>query len=312
MKKVLALAFLVSFVWAQVPRTMNYQGKLTDADGVAIDDTCTITFRIYNAPTDGDLLWYQTMTVNVVNGLFDVQLDLSINGGDTLKFDRPYWMALQVRSDPEMTPREKLAPVSYSFRSVYSTSVDSALQSVSSSANTTGRVGHIMFVPYESSSITESASNDTIYIAAIGGSSGSGSCPKIRRVRMTSSTYNGNLGGYSGANQKCVNEFGPGWHMCNQAELNSANVSSYQSYPAPFRFDYEYVYFGAYGWYAPTTSSSGTMGHTTYDCNTWASSSGTGYRAYIRRTNTTGNSLYFFGSEGISCSSSCHIWCCED
>ncbi|GEM_PF-4756416 len=110
---------IFGMVFAQVPRIMNYQAKLTDAGGVAINDTCTIIFRIYDAATGGNLLWCDTMTVDVVNGLFDVQLDLSHNGGDTLKFNRPYWIALKVRDDPEMTPREKLAPVSFAFRSIY-------------------------------------------------------------------------------------------------------------------------------------------------------------------------------------------------
>ncbi len=123
---VVSLVFLSVITFAAPPHIMNYQGKLTDADGVALNGTYTITFRIYDADTGGNLLWYQTQSVEVVNGLFDVQLDLSINGGDTLKFDRPYWIALQVESDPEMTPREKLAPVAFSFRAIYSDTTDYA------------------------------------------------------------------------------------------------------------------------------------------------------------------------------------------
>ncbi|GEM_PF-1404741 len=118
-----ALVFVLLFsavVFADdVPRIMNYQGKLTDASGVALDGTYSITFRIYDDSTGGNLLWYETKMVDVVNGLFDVQLNLSINGGDTLKFNRPYWITLEVESDGEMTPREKLAPVSFAFRSIY-------------------------------------------------------------------------------------------------------------------------------------------------------------------------------------------------
>ena len=134
MRKILTLAAILLLVavsaLAEVPRVINYQAKLTDADGVAINDTCTITFRIYDAETGGNLLWCDTMTVDVVNGLFDVQLDLSINGGDTLKFDRPYWIALEVRDAPEMTPREKLAPVSFAFRSIYADTADYASSSL--------------------------------------------------------------------------------------------------------------------------------------------------------------------------------------
>ncbi|HDG68164.1 MAG TPA: hypothetical protein ENG11_03350, partial [candidate division Zixibacteria bacterium] len=58
---------LSAVVFAQVPRIMNYQAKLTDSDGAVINDTCTIIFRIYDAATGGNLLWCDTMTVNVVN-----------------------------------------------------------------------------------------------------------------------------------------------------------------------------------------------------------------------------------------------------
>jgi len=130
-------------VFAQVPRIMNYQGKLTDASGVALNGTYSITFRIYDDPTetDGHLLWCDTVTVNVVNGLFDVQLDLSHNGGDTLKFDRPYWIALEVGSDGEMTPREKLAPVSFAFRSIYADTADYASGSLTKQDFRLGPVG---------------------------------------------------------------------------------------------------------------------------------------------------------------------------
>ncbi len=121
MGKAATFAFTLFFaVFAQVPRTMDYRGYLTDAGGNPLDGTYSITFRIYDAATGGNLLWYETKSVTIANGYFDVQLDLSTNGGDTLKFDRPYWLALKVGSDAEMSPREKLAPVSFAFRSIYS------------------------------------------------------------------------------------------------------------------------------------------------------------------------------------------------
>ena len=132
---VVGLQCFALLVFAEIPRIMNYQAKLTDSSGVAINDTCTITFLLYASESGTDTLWYETKTVDVVNGLFDVQLNLSINGGDTLKFDRPYWMALKVRDDPEMTPREKLAPVSFAFRSVYADTADYALDLGGGSGN---------------------------------------------------------------------------------------------------------------------------------------------------------------------------------
>ena len=120
------LLFCCAFVMAQVPRAMNYQGYLTSSGGTPLNGTYSITFRIYDAATGGNLLWYETKSVTVTNGYFDVQLDLSVNGGDTLKFGRPYWIALEVGSDGEMSPREKLAPVVFAFRSIYADTADYA------------------------------------------------------------------------------------------------------------------------------------------------------------------------------------------
>ncbi|MBN1756529.1 tail fiber domain-containing protein [bacterium] len=104
---------------AQVPRSINYQGKLTNPSGVALEGYANIDFRLYATETGGTPLWHETKTVYIDKGLFDVQLDLSINGGDTLKFNMPYWLALEVDTDGEMDPRQTLATVSYSFRSIY-------------------------------------------------------------------------------------------------------------------------------------------------------------------------------------------------
>ncbi|MCD6417681.1 hypothetical protein J7M00_02725 [bacterium] len=131
---VLALLFS-AVVFADPPRIMNYQAKLTNSSGVALDGNYTIDFRIYAVETGGSPIWHQKKTVTVTNGLFDVQLNLSLTGdtededtsrGDTLKFDRPYWITLEVGSDGEMSPREKLAPVSFAFRSIYADTADYA------------------------------------------------------------------------------------------------------------------------------------------------------------------------------------------
>lgn len=106
---------------AQIPRTMNYQAKLTDTGGVALNGDHSVTFKLWDAVTGGNNIWWETKTVTVTNGLFDEELDLSINGGDTLKFGRPYWMELTINGET-LSPREKLAPVSYAYRAIYADS----------------------------------------------------------------------------------------------------------------------------------------------------------------------------------------------
>ncbi len=115
---VLAFVLLVTFgVYAQVPRLMNYQGVLTDADGNPVNDSLSVQFSIYATATGGSALWTETQTVTITDGVFNVLLGsanpipYSIFDGD----DR--YLSLKVGSDLEMAPRKKLVSVGYSFHS---------------------------------------------------------------------------------------------------------------------------------------------------------------------------------------------------
>ncbi|MCD6502369.1 hypothetical protein J7L01_07175, partial [bacterium] len=61
-----------------MPRVIQYQGKLTNLSGVGYNDTLDMSFRIFNAPTGGIILWTEAHTgandVPIVKGLFDVAL----------------------------------------------------------------------------------------------------------------------------------------------------------------------------------------------------------------------------------------------
>lgn len=122
MKRLAILLCLLSFssLIAQIPQTINYQGKLTDPDGVAIDTPVDITFAIYDVPTGGTALWTENHTsVPVNHGLFDVIL------GETtsldLPFDQPYYIELTVDGEV-LSPRTALNTVAYSFHSEMSDS----------------------------------------------------------------------------------------------------------------------------------------------------------------------------------------------
>ena len=120
------ILFLAAPLFAAVPRIMNYQAKLTDSSGVALSGTHPITFYILknsdpSTDSSGDTLWAETLSVTVTNGLFDVTLgDIhSIN----LDFSVPYYMELVVDGET-MSPREKLAPVSFAYRAIYADTAD--------------------------------------------------------------------------------------------------------------------------------------------------------------------------------------------
>jgi len=106
---------LLATSYAQIPHLINYQGKLTDSSGNPVPDgTHSITFRIYNLESGGDILWQETQNLLISKGIFSCLL-----GGVTelnLAFDQPYWLAIKVGSDSEMTPRQQLASMGYAIR----------------------------------------------------------------------------------------------------------------------------------------------------------------------------------------------------
>jgi len=109
---------------AEVPRIINYQGKVTEIDGVAVIGPRDMTFRIYDDPSAGSLLWNESHTaVSIINGLFDVQLG-SISAIN-LDFSEEYWLEIEVDGEI-LEPRQKLSSVPYAFRAIWADSIEGA------------------------------------------------------------------------------------------------------------------------------------------------------------------------------------------
>ena len=111
-----------------VPSQLNYQGYLSNAsDTSAFEGTVDMTFRIYNAPTSGIVLWAEVHSnVPVVRGLFSVNLgeNTAIPMG---VFDGSIrYLEIEVESEA-LSPRKKLVSVGYGYRSQIA---DTALYSV--------------------------------------------------------------------------------------------------------------------------------------------------------------------------------------
>lgn len=125
----IAIICLVVFTWsavAQIPRLLSYQGVLTDALGnPAPDGDTTFTFRLYETASGGTAIWGETKTLTLTRGLFSTMLgDVTAFGANVL-FDEPYWLGIQVETDPELSPRIQLGSAAYSLRSVYADTADS-------------------------------------------------------------------------------------------------------------------------------------------------------------------------------------------
>jgi len=117
---------------AGVPKTINYQGRLTDSSGAAIPDgSYDFTFAMYD--DDGLQLWssQQSTAIQVTNGLFSVSLGeapMVPLPEDLFLINATLHLGITVGNDPEMVPRTKLTAVPYSFHSLSADTARSVAQ----------------------------------------------------------------------------------------------------------------------------------------------------------------------------------------
>ncbi len=110
----LCLLFIGQAVLGQIPKTMSYQGVLTDAGGAPVSDgDYSLTFKLYEVASGGSAVWSETQTVAVSEGIFNAILG-SVSPLN-LAFDKPYWLGLAVAPGTELTPRTPLASAPYSL-----------------------------------------------------------------------------------------------------------------------------------------------------------------------------------------------------
>ncbi|MBI5020826.1 MAG: hypothetical protein HZB59_05265 [Ignavibacteriales bacterium] len=120
--RLLLLIFLVllpAIVYSQIPRTISYQGVLTDDLGnPKPNGRYLFTFKLYDVSSGGVALWTQAESLQVERGLFSSLLGQTPFGPSML-FDKQYWLGIQVNADLELAPRVKLSSVGYSLNSAH-------------------------------------------------------------------------------------------------------------------------------------------------------------------------------------------------
>jgi len=118
------IAFSVSST-AQIPRTLSYQGVLTDTLGnPKPKGIYAFTMRLYETSTGGSPIWIELKNLSVSRGLFSTILGDQTPFDPSIRFDRQYWLGIQLGMEQELSPRIPLTSVGYSF---YALRADTAL-----------------------------------------------------------------------------------------------------------------------------------------------------------------------------------------
>jgi hypothetical protein len=119
----MAVLILTQNVWARQAvgpaspgpsaTTVNYQGRLSDSDGAPLDGTYGMSFALYDAATDGSLVWgpEEHTAVEVSDGLFSVGLGSKTSGGiPTTTWDGDRYLEITVGGET-LEPRELIRSV---------------------------------------------------------------------------------------------------------------------------------------------------------------------------------------------------------
>lgn len=112
---------------AQVPTTINFQGKLTNLAGVPSSGSFSVVFSVWDAASGGSQLWTETQNVSVSNGIYNVTLGTGTALTTDVFTSSSTWLQIKVGSDQPMTPRIKFNAVPYALKTQLATALLSGL-----------------------------------------------------------------------------------------------------------------------------------------------------------------------------------------
>jgi hypothetical protein len=117
----------VSLIWGAAPQQLHYQGYLVDgaeeavdcSDPFSCDTSFNFSFRLYDAPFGGTLIWEEDhAALPVYAGVFHLVLGDSFPINPSF-LDGPRWLGVEVNELGEMSPRQRLTSAAYALRSAH-------------------------------------------------------------------------------------------------------------------------------------------------------------------------------------------------
>ena len=115
MLSLLLSSFFISNPAFAVPLQLTQQGRILDSNGAAVVGTHNIVFRIYDAETNGSMVWTETVVAQFSNGYYSTILgtDTQTNPLDSSVLQQyPLYLEVQFNNTP-MTPRQAINSAPY-------------------------------------------------------------------------------------------------------------------------------------------------------------------------------------------------------
>lgn len=178
MNRLISFAIVLSFVclhqsWAQIPRTISFQGVLTDAQGNLIPDgNHTLALKLYDNVSSPTPMYTETQMVPVIKGIFNVIIGSVTPLPTSVLFDRAYFLGVSVDGGLELVPRTALTAMPYALRAERANIAEALVPNAPGVVTKiNNQSGDIALVGAGSTTITNSGNQITISSA---GGSGSG------------------------------------------------------------------------------------------------------------------------------------------
>ncbi len=126
---------------AQAPRTISYQGVLTDAAGTPIPDgQHQIKIALYDSNTAFTPIFSETLMVTTSKGIFSIILGSVTPIPAFLDFNRTYYLGTTVENGSELSPRTAFTAVPYAIHAEKAESASTASVANALAAGATGVV----------------------------------------------------------------------------------------------------------------------------------------------------------------------------
>ncbi|MBS1902627.1 MAG: hypothetical protein JSS75_02880 [Bacteroidetes bacterium] len=178
--------FAVASAQAQAPRTLSYQGVLTDPSGRPLSGDHRLTVRIYDAATGGHILHSESFLTSMNSGLFNVILGEQKAISSTMQFESPYWVGVSVDESGEFNPRTKLTSVPFAMHADAAASLSPGATGAVTGIN--GKSGDLQIKAGDGVNIEQV--ENTITISAVNPTILRGSSPQQTFVNSLAGTAN--------------------------------------------------------------------------------------------------------------------------